>query len=151
MFTFATHPYLGVHSHVCRWVHLFSFFLSACAHYCNLHMPSCALPFLSMVSSFYLFLPVPTPPRLPILPNINMTGGICTHSRHFIDVYSCMCNLHKVNLLGNCKTCIPLWTLSCYVNHSPINDNHAMFTTGVETVTFIRRPFPLDEAPQHLA
>ena len=26
-----------------------------------------------------------------------------------------------------------------------------MFTAGAETVTFIRLPFPLDEAPQHLA
>lgn len=35
--------------------------------------------------------------------------------------------------------------------HSPIDDNHATFPAGAETVTFVGRPFSLDEAPQHLA
>lgn len=35
--------------------------------------------------------------------------------------------------------------------HSPVNDNNATFPAGAESVTFVGRPFPLDEAPQHLA
>jgi len=34
---------------------------------------------------------------------------------------------------------------------SPVNDDNALFPAGAETVTFVGRPFPLDEAPQHLA
>jgi hypothetical protein len=34
---------------------------------------------------------------------------------------------------------------------SPVNDNNTTFPTGAESVTFVGRPFPLDEAPQHLA
>ena len=69
-----------------------------------------------------------------------------------------MCNLRGVNLSGNCKTYVPLCfpTLRSYVSNlcracSPVNDNNATFPTGAETVTFVGRPFPLDEAPQHLA
>jgi hypothetical protein len=35
----------------------------------------------------------------------------------------------------------------------PVNDNtgNTTFPTGAESITFVGRPFPLDEAPQHLA
>ena len=46
--------------------------------------------------------------------------------------------------------CGPAYLTSCHT-HSPINDNHATFPAGAETVTFVRHPFPLDEALQHLA
>jgi hypothetical protein len=49
------------------------------------------------------------------------------------------------------KTLLPFATLLFLrytVFRSPVNDNN---TTGAKSVTFIGRPFPLDEAPQHLA
>jgi hypothetical protein len=33
----------------------------------------------------------------------------------------------------------------------PVNGNNTTFSAGAETVTFVGRPFPLDEVPQHLA
>ena len=63
-----------------------------------------------------------------------------------------------MNLSGNCKTYVPLCflTLRSYVFKlcracSPINDNSATFPADAEIITFVGRPFPLDEAPQHLA
>jgi hypothetical protein len=41
--------------------------------------------------------------------------------------------------------------LRCATFRSPVNDNNTTFPAGAESVTFVGRPFPLDEAPQHLA
>lgn len=36
-------------------------------------------------------------------------------------------------------------------SRSPSNDDHAIFPDRHEDVTFVNRPFPLDEAPEHFA
>lgn len=35
--------------------------------------------------------------------------------------------------------------------YRPSNDDHAIFPDRHEDVTFVNRPFPLDEAPEHFA
>ena len=39
----------------------------------------------------------------------------------------------------------------CLMIRSSVNANHSTFPAGAETVTFVGRPFSLDEAPQHFA
>lgn len=74
-----------------------------------------------------------------------LKGKIRTHKGSFVDELGRIIQLKGINLDGGSK--YP--QTPYYPSHKPVKGNEGLFFDG-DHVSFVGRPFPLDEAPEHI-